>query len=308
MDNFRRLCTSYVELCKAHRLVIIPPVYKNITRYLTLVTTKVSSFGTMSNKLSGLAKFYNLCGYPINVHHPLIELLMKSCKRDMSVCARPKAPLEPGHIILMANVLDSNDPLHKLFYVAMVIQFFACLRKSNLLPPSAKAFSSFHHLTRGDFHQVPGALVLTLPWSKNLQNKDDVKTIPIADVPNSLLNPVQIYLEFIRKFPLPSPKLPAFSLLRAGKLIVLTQQQYIDILKSSLTKLNIAADAYSSHSVRRGGTTVLWRSGASQRQIKAHGGWSSQCYERYIDLNHSDKLQATQKMVSYINFHYGANQ
>ena len=308
MDNFKRLCVSYVEFCAAHRLVIFPPDYQNIARYLTLVTTKVSAFGTMTNKLSGLSKFYNLSGHPINVHHPLIELLIKSCKREMSVSARPKAPLEPGHILLIAQILDNSDPYHRLFFVALVIQFFACLRKSNLLPPSLRAFSPFHHLTRGDIHQVPGALILTLPWAQNLQNNDDVITLPIADVPGALLNPVQTYLQFVGEFPLPSPRMPAFALIRAGKLLVLTQQNYINILKHYLTRLNIPAEAYSSHSVRRGGTTLLWRSGASQKQIKAHGGWSSQCYERYIDVSHADKLQSTHQMVSYINNYYGANQ
>ena len=307
MENFRRLCKTYVEFCKAHRLTVLPPNYQTVTRFLTLVTTKVSAYGTMANKISGLVKFYKLCGFNLNVHHPMIELLLKACKREMSVSARPKAPLEPGHILLISQILDNNDPYHRIFFVAMVIQFFACLRKSNLLPPSAKAFSPFHHLTRGDIHNVPGALVLTLPWSKNLQNKDNVLTIPIADVPGAILNPVQIYNQFVKEFPLSSPKMPAFALVRAGKLVVLTQQNYIDILKQYLSRLNIPADAYSSHLIRRGGRTILWRSRASQRQIKAHGGWSSQCYERYIDLSHSDKLKSTQQMVSYINNFYGAN-
>ena len=48
--------------------------------------------------------------------------------------------------------------------------------------------------------------------------------IPIADVPGSVINLVEIYNNFATQFPLPSPKMPAFSCIRADKLMTLTQQ------------------------------------------------------------------------------------
>ena len=89
----------------------------------------------MANKLSMLVKSYALCGHPINTSHPMVDLLMKSCKREMSVASRPKVPLKAGHLILIAGMLDQSNMYHKLFSAAHVIQFFACLRKGNLLSP-----------------------------------------------------------------------------------------------------------------------------------------------------------------------------
>mgnify|MGYP001545517392 CR=1 FL=1 len=174
-------------------------------------------------------------GYTLDVQNPVIDMLLKGCKKELSTSARPKAPLEPVHLVLIQNLIDHGNPKHRMFYAAVVTQFFACLRKSNLLPPSLRTFSAFKHLTRGDFHFVPGAMVLTIPWSKTLQNKSDIMTIPIADVPQAVLNPVQIYKQFIHDFPLPFPKLPAFAYLSKGKLVVLTQSEYVEMLKACYT-------------------------------------------------------------------------
>ena len=150
-------------------------------------------------------------------------------------------------------------------------------------------------------------MVLTLPWTKTLQHKNDIVTLPIADVPDSVLNLVEIYKDFVTMFPLPS-KMPAFAIAGSGKLLVLTQQTYIDILKYYLDKLGIPADAFSSHSVRRGSASTMFQSGLSQQHIKMHGTWRSQCFERYISVKHQDKILPSLKMVRFINSNYGDTQ
>ena len=229
-DNFRSECTAYINFCNAHRLQIYPPDYQNVARYLTVTADKVTAFGTVTNKLSAISKFYCLSGYYLDQQHPVIDMLIKACRREMSVSSRPKAPLEPGHILLIQAAIDSDLPLHRLFYVALIVQFFACLRKSNLLPTSLRNFSPARHLTRGDFHFTPGAMIITLSWTKTIQNNQEIVTLPIADVPGAVLNPVHIVKTFFDMFPL-SPKMPAFALLNADKLILLTQSVYADLLK-----------------------------------------------------------------------------
>ena len=170
----------------------------------------------------------------------------------MSSESKPKAALEPGHVILISQILDKSVLRNRLFHVALLVQFFTCVRKSNLLPPSIKTFSVHKQLTRGDLHFAPDSIIVTLPWTKTLQNRDDVMTITIAKVNNALLDPVSTYKHFCQEFPMPS-NFPAFSLHDGHKVLVLTQQNYINILKDCLQKLNLPPEAFSSHSVRRGG-------------------------------------------------------
>ena len=302
-NNFKYQVTEFVNFCLAHMLPIFPPSPMNVARYLTSCSIKVTAYGTIMNKLSSVKKFYQLTGHILDVSSPIIDLLTRACKRDMSSSSKPKAPLEPGHLILINHMIDPSDVNHRLFQCALLIQFFTCIRKSNLLPPSIRGFSVKRQLTRGDIHLLPTSLLLTFPWTKTLQNSEDIFTLSIAQVPDSILDPVSLYKTFVRDFPLPA-NMPAFSLQNGTKLLVLTQQNYIDMLKHFLTRLGLPAESYSSHSVRRSGTTTLWQSGASQELIKAHGGWKSGCYERYIAVGQKHKLIPTTKMLHHINNMY----
>ena len=255
------------------------------------------------NKLSAIKKMYNLCGHTLDVNSPLIDLLTKACRRDMSVNSKPKAPIEPGHLILMTHMMDMSDVNYRLFHCAIMVQFFSCIRKSNLLPPSVRGFSVHRHLTRGDVHILPDSIILTLPWSKTLQNADDIVTIAIAQVPQSIMDPVSVYKTFVSDFPMPL-NMPAFSLMHGSKLLVLTQTDYINLLKHFISRLGLPSESYSSHSVRRGGTTTMFNSQVSEKHIKSHGGWKSSCYQRYIAMNYKDKMVPTTKMLKYINSKY----
>ena len=306
-SNFRNQMNQFLNFYNQHDLPVFPPVPMNVARYLTVCASKNMVYGTIQNKLSAVAKFYRLCECNLDVSHPCLDLLMKACKRDLSATSKPKAPIEPGHILLIRTFCDQSDLTNRLFFVALVTQFFTCFRKSNLLPPSLNTFSPFKHLTRGDIKLCGSNIVFTLPWSKTLQSRDNIMTVSLAAAPpGSILDPVDIIVGFLRDFPLPKPTMPAFSLFDGHRLVVLTQQVYINLLKHHLAVLGLPPDAYSSHSVRRGGTTLLWEAGAKPNLIKLHGGWKSDCYARYIDPNFSQRLQPSQLMVSHINKLFGA--
>ena len=305
-DNFKYQVNHLVEFYHKHHLPLFPPAPMNVARYLTVCASKSMTYGTIQNKLSAVNKFYRLCEHKLDTSHPALDLLMRACKRDLSSESKPKAPIEPGHIILIRTFCDQSDLTNRLFFVALTTQFFTCFRKSNLLPPSLNTFSPFKHLTRGDIIRCGPNLVFTVPWSKTLQSKEDVMTVLLAAAPGAILDPVAIITSFIQDFPLPKSTSPAFSLYDGHKLIVLTQQVYIRLLKHHLSVLGLPPDAYSSHSVRRGGTTCLWQAGAKPQMIKMHGGWKSNCYQRYIDPNFSERLQPSRLMVSYIHKLFGA--
>ena len=302
--NFRRECVHFINFCKAHCLVIYPPDTMNVARYLTTCLDNITSHATLMNKLSALKKFYALSGFEIKSDHPILLMLTRASRRELSITARPKAPLEPGHIILIKHMLDGANPIHTMFYVALNIQFFTCIRKSNLLPPSVRAYSPFHHLSRGDLHFAPGALIVTLPWTKTIQGKEDILTLSIMDAPGSILDPVGEYRNFVQFFPVPSQTVPAFCIV-GSSVTVLTQQMYIDLLKHFLGRLGLPIDSFSSHSIRRGSATCMSQSGVDNKLIKFQGGWKSHCFERYIEVMHKDRIIPTKKMITYINKTYG---
>ena len=146
-QNFKYQVVQFCDFYAAHRLPVFPPDSLNIARFITMCTTRNVTFSTLANKAAAIKRFYHYYGYSVSLDDPALQLLLKACKREFSAAAKQKAPIEPGHILLIREILDFSNPLHNLFFVALVIQFFSCIRKSNLLPASFRAYSPHKHLS-----------------------------------------------------------------------------------------------------------------------------------------------------------------
>ena len=109
MNNFQRQVINFVQFCDTHGLPVVPPHPRNVGLYLCQAADKNMVYGTIANKLSALVKMYKLCGLTLDVSDPALELFMKACKRQLSSKSKPKAPLEPGHIILISQTCDQSD-------------------------------------------------------------------------------------------------------------------------------------------------------------------------------------------------------
>ncbi|WAR01476.1 hypothetical protein MAR_008034 [Mya arenaria] len=57
-----------------------------------------------------------------------------------------------------------------------------------------------------------------------------------------------------------------------------------------IIEIGIDSALYSSHSFRRGFSTLSFKNNASADKISILGAWRSDVYKRYISLNISDKL------------------
>ena len=294
-QNFISQWSKYIEFCATHRLVLYPPSTMNVARFLTIYSDKVGSYATVANMLSSIKTFYRLSGYQLNTESPIIDLLMKSCKRTMSVSAKPKSPIEVGHILLIQNLIDFSDPCQYTFFLALIIQFFACLRVSNLVPTSVNHVASKCHLKRSQVSVLQNAIILTLHWSKTLQNSQDLFTIPIAGAPGSILDPFALYVNYVKQFPVPS-HCPVFSYIQQGNLCVFTRSMYTKYLKSYLARIGVNPHNYSSHSVRRGSASFMNQCQVPIGLIKLHGTWRSSAYQKYIQYDFHQKLCPTLKM------------
>ena len=292
---------KFIEFCSAHKLQLYPLSIVNVSRYLTYYCQKVGSFSTVSNVVSSLKKFYALSGYVLDVNNPLIDLLLKAAKRTMSSQSKP---IQPAHIILIKQLVDVSVPIQHAFIVSLVFQFFSCVRKSNLLPPTVSNFHKAKCLKRSDIVYKQGSLVVMLPWTKTLQNSQDIYSVCIAKNQSSVLDPVSMYLQFIHMFPMPQ-SYPAFSFKASGKVQILTQSMYNIMLKQFMEKIGIPSHSFSSHSVRRGSSSLMFESGLDIHLLKHHGTWKSSSYQKYITYNHAQKLLPTQKMYQKIDQMFG---
>ena len=257
-------------------------------------------YGSFCNITSAIKLFYKLNGFELLMSDIHVQLLMKAAKRNLSASSKPKAPIEVPHLLYIISHANYKDPQQHAFVAAVLTAFFGCLRRSNTVPPSASAFNPAKHLTRRAVVFQHDAIVLTLPWTKTLQDQRDIFTVTIAKSSDCVIDPVGIIQTFITTYPA-QPLDPAFSYYVDGVRHMLTQSMLDRLLKSNLQAMGVPAAAYGSHSLRRGGTTLIYSSNVAPELIRAHGTWKSMSYTKYIHLSHKQKKLPTQSMYRSIN-------
>ena len=108
----RQRWQKFVEFHLAHRLVIFPPNYVNVARFLTHYASTVNAFATVQNMLSSIKTFCALYQFKLNVANPIIDLYIKAARRTMSSTSHPKSPIQPAHLVLIPSALDPHSPMH----------------------------------------------------------------------------------------------------------------------------------------------------------------------------------------------------
>ena len=119
-----------------------------------------------------------------------------------------KLPITPGILRRICPLLSAD--VNSGYWAAILIGFYTFLRKSNLVPKSARGYNSSKQLSRSDFFVRPWGLVICVCWSKTIQFKQRRLLIPVVRLPpGNPLCPAQAYEHHMRCHPAPSSS-PAF--------------------------------------------------------------------------------------------------
>ena len=227
-----------------------------------------------------------------------------STKRTASTHASKKAPITPLHLITIQSSIDFNDSVQFTVWTAILIGFYAALRKSNLAPPTPGEYDPSKHLSRRDIVVSDHGLTIFLDWTKTLQDRSKTFTIHVAKPPPaSVVDPVATFIRFNQLHPV-NPEDPAFSFYtspRPSKLYVLSQSYLNKSIKDFMQSLGEDPINYSCHSLRRGSACIMSQSNLSPDLIQNHGTWTSSAYKGYIDFTTQQKLSVTQAMYHTIN-------
>ena len=80
----------------------------------------------------------------------------------------------------------------------------------------------------------------------------------------------------------------------------MTYALYVQTLRQKLATLGINPSKFAAHSLRRGGATWAFTSGANSDLIKLQGDWKSHAYQRYLELPLSVRVQTGRCMADQI--------
>ena len=282
-----------------HKLQIFPPNNLHIAQFYAHIIGRVKAYGTLQNYESAVKTLYALFGFSVDTTNIIFKLVNKAARKHLSVVPAEKPPLELAHILQIMTMIDIQDPTQVAFINAVIIGFMATLRRSNICPPSPQDFDPQKHLRRRDIIFTPEGMIVVLRWTKTNQDSSKLYKIPIAFSGDPAFDPPVIFKSFIDSYPV-YPDDPCFAFYVGQKLFMLTHSDLARMLSRFLTAIGVESAAYTTHSIRKGGTTAIHRSGISSELLKSHGTWESSAYQVYLGHSYSDKLSVTKSMYKLL--------
>ena len=164
-----------------------------------------------------------------SLHYPSIdnitEALVKLGPAAQLYKIRPLAPSRRfvADVQLLTKIVQTCEffkfpIIFKLLYLLCIFSF---LRLSNILPHSVPTFDHTRQLARAEYISTPDGAILLIKWSKTLQNRKDIVTIPISLLGDTPLCPIATMNAMIRLYPVFDNE-PLFVVPRAQSLVPLT--------------------------------------------------------------------------------------
>ena len=234
----------------------------------------------IANYMAGIrAQFiiYNLDTNPFR--HEQIQLFSKALKLDRPL--QPKSTNIISTDLLQQILMNTQVFQFPIQFTALYsLAFFSFLRISNILPHSIKAFDATRQLARGDIILTDQGANVIVKWSKTIQNRTDIHTIPIPILGDSILCPYKAIKSLLDHTP-GSSNQPLFLIPRSHGSVPLTDSVARRHLHSISTALNISPPL-KFHDFRRSGATWAFHNGVPLQDIMFHGTWKSDSVWKYI--------------------------
>lgn len=294
-STYRTHLKTYLTFCLAFGFDPVPASQQCLSQYISALS-QILKFQSIKQYLNIVRLIHLEAGLP----NPLkenwyISTILNGARRVLGDQQNPKLPITPQILLNIHKKLNLSTPIEALFWAALLVGFFAFLRKSNLLPPS-KGFDPDKHLTRQDFNLITNGIAIDIKWSKTIQFKQRSFQVVVPMVAGSELCPVKASLHAFRLAP-NFPRDPAFSFRVGSVLSVLSYSEFLSKLRKILHTLGLSPSSYAGHSLRRGGATWAFTCGVSSEFIKTQGDWKSDSYQRYLHLSTQEKSSVALKMA-----------
>ena len=276
-------------------LPIFPATVDTLVCFLELMS-RSSGFQHLKHLLHSVKFLHQALDISFPEDSFQLDMTMQGLKRRLAKVPYQVLPITPQVLRDMYRHLDMNKKSDLALWCSFLISFYALLRKKNVVPgsdhDSFKVISRRHISVNLDRNIV----YLYVGFSKTNQFGAKDLVIPISGNSDSALDPVR-HLNALFSTVNVSDDSPAFSF---GPKSHITYDAFTRRLKSLLTRAGYPAGSYSGHSFRRGGATFLHACGGTALMVQATGGWSSDCFTRYLFLTTEQRWQSQLLMAGGI--------
>ena len=217
---------------------------------------------------------------------PLLYLdrVLKGIKKCKPVVMQPRLPITIDILRLLVSFVTLGcfgKPDDQMFITAITMAFFSFLKCGEFTAPNASHFSSSKHLALMDaifYSSFRNSTFMTLRFKYSKTDpfgKGHVVTLFCTPTGTCPVTAVQVYLS-MRAY---QPESPLLSLADGTPL---TWTKFVMMLRTVLSKVGLNEDLYAGHNFRIGAAITAAVASLPDYLIKALGGWSSDCYVRYV--------------------------
>ena len=234
----------------------------------------------IANYMAGLRASFVL--YDLNTvpfQHQRLQYFHKAAKLQTLNFPKPKLHLDEK---LLLKIIIACDDLQfpVIFKPLYLLAFFSFLRISNILPHAITSFDPTRQLAVGDIIFSHNAATIIIKWSKTLQDKSKIHTIPLPFLGDSPLCPIQALQHMLSLMPGDS-NVPLFRIPRSHGLVPVTDSVARRHLKAVSDILHLHT-SLKFHDFRRAGATWAFNHGVPMKDIMLHGTWKSDAVWAYI--------------------------
>ena len=298
-STYRTHRDCYLRFCNFMGLTAIPASSNTVCLYAAFLarSLKFNSIKSYLNTIGVLHKEFGL-------HDPIsdnwhIKSLLTGIKRVKGSTIKQKLPVTVDILKKINGLLNCNISFDASFWAVCLVAFFGLFRKSHPLPTSAAKFNPDSQFTEISFHFCSWGELLVVKWSKTMQFRDRVVSIPLPYITGSPLCPVTAIcraLSFTRSAPkcfhafaYYDPSLPGVS--------VLTYRAFLFKLRDCLDRLGYDSSDFVGHYFCRDGASLAFQSGVPVEFIKMLGDWKSDSVLLYLTVPLQYRLMSLTMIV-----------
>jgi hypothetical protein len=256
------------------------------------------AYKTVVNYLKGYKYFLKISGFELAVWHKwvLLPRVLQGIRRVKGDKSNPKQPITPEILLAIIRILPAGQKFLAV-WVAMLIGFFAFLRKSHLCTQSASLTWAAALLLRKHVILVPSkyCILVVVTCSKTVQFQQRTHTIVIQGLPGHVLDPYFWVSKYFEVVPA-AAEAPAFGYMVGEEYYPLTYGVFLATLKWLISAAGFKPELYAGHSLRRGGATFAYQCGVNPLFIRIQGDWNSDAWLLYVGLSNEQKRHVTLAM------------
>ena len=263
----------YLSFTTAHGLDPLQLTEQLVLRYVAFLHTQKLAPATIKNYLSAIRAWIISMGLPEpNIWTPRVHLAWRALSRDHP----PPHQSSPINYHILSLMFSSLSPSrdHLLIASALALQYYACLRASELCANPTLGMVPLRSHISFIFSNSSPVLVYQCISSKTAVHGFQVH----VGCSGNPICAVCILHHYLSSHPIP-PSHPLFQF-SSGHL--LTYPVYNAIIKRLIRLAGLNPASYSTHSIRAGAATQAASAGLSPDDIKRLGRWRSQAYMVYL--------------------------